>query len=85
MSPAQVILKWSVQRGTSVVPKAYGKDHMKANIDILDHADLPAEDMALIDGITKSKPALRFNDPIHYWGFDIYSEERDEPVRADYE
>jgi D-xylose reductase len=34
VSPAQVVLKWAVQRGTAVIPKSANLDRMAQNINI---------------------------------------------------
>jgi len=44
--PAQVILSWAVQRGTTVVPKSEDNERMITNITLV---KLPADDMKTID------------------------------------
>ena len=56
---AQVLLRWQVQRGTSVIPKTTKKHRMAENIDIFDF-ELTAEEMKALDALDKKK---RFNDP----------------------
>lgn len=46
-TPAQVALRWNVQRGVVVIPKSVHKERMEQNMDIWDFA-LSAEDMAEI-------------------------------------
>lgn len=46
-SPAQVALRWNVQRGVVVIPKSVHKDRMQQNMDIWDF-ELSPEDMAEI-------------------------------------
>lgn len=46
-TPAQVALRWNVQRGVVVIPKSVHKDRIKQNIDIFDFA-LSESDMAEI-------------------------------------
>lgn len=58
-SPAQVLLRWGVQRGTSVVPKTSHADRLKENIAIFDF-ELSADEMAMISGLDRYR---RFNDP----------------------
>ncbi|WP_343214736.1 aldo/keto reductase [Enterococcus alishanensis] len=43
-SPAQVILRWQLQRDTVVIPKSANVDRMKQNIDVFDF-ELSQEDM----------------------------------------
>merc|ERR1712139_628654 len=46
---AQVSLKWQVQQGIPVIPKASSATHLKENIDLFDWK-LSAEDMATLTG-----------------------------------
>lgn len=50
-SPAQVVLRWSLQKGCVVIPKASSKQHLEENLD-LDFL-LSDEQMSLIDGLDK--------------------------------
>lgn len=47
---AQIILKWNIQNGVSVIPKSVHKDRIKENIDIFDFM-LDGEDMEKIDSL----------------------------------
>jgi D-xylose reductase len=58
-SPAQVLLRWGVQRGTSVVPKTSNVDRLRENMAIFDF-ELSSEEMAAISGLNRNR---RFNDP----------------------
>ena len=58
-SPAQVLLRWGVQRGTAVVPKTSNVDRLKENLAIFDF-ELSADDMEKIDALNRNR---RFNDP----------------------
>jgi len=58
-TPAQVVLRWAVQRGTAIVPKTTKPDRLKENIDLFNFA-LSEEEMKAIDGLNKNR---RFNDP----------------------
>lgn len=46
-SPAQVVLRWNVQRGVVVIPKSVHKNRIEQNIDIWDF-ELNDEDMKAI-------------------------------------
>ncbi len=46
-SAAQVVLRWNIQRGVSVIPKSVHEDRMKQNIDIWDF-ELTDEEMSRI-------------------------------------
>jgi D-xylose reductase len=58
-SPAQVLLRWGVQRGTSVVPKTSNVDRLKENMAIFEF-ELSNDEMASISGLNRNR---RFNDP----------------------
>jgi D-xylose reductase len=58
-SPAQVVLRWAVQRGTSVVVKSLKPTRMQENLAV-DDFELPEEDMAAISALNRNR---RFNDP----------------------
>jgi 2,5-diketo-D-gluconate reductase A len=49
-SPAQVVLRWHVQQGIAVVPKASHPDRLRANLDVFDF-ELTADEMARIAGL----------------------------------
>ena len=58
-TPAQVVLRWGVQRGTAVIPKTTKKERLAENLDIFDF-ELTAEEMNAISGLNQNR---RFNDP----------------------
>ena len=58
-TPAQVLLRWGVQRGTAVVPKTSQPKRLAENLSLFDFL-LSAEQMLIIDGLNKNH---RFNDP----------------------
>lgn len=58
-STAQILLRWAIQRGTSIIPKSSNPQHMRENLDILDFA-LSDDEMQEISGLNQDK---RFNDP----------------------
>lgn len=49
-SPAQVMLRWHVQEGRSVIPKSTKPDRIAENFDIFDF-ELSADERAAIDGL----------------------------------
>lgn len=57
-SPGQVVLRWGIQRGTSVLPKSTNPDRIKQNLDVLDW-ELSDEDMKALGGI---EPKVSFDD-----------------------
>ena len=58
-TPAQVLLRWGVQRGTSVIPKTSRPERLAENLAIGDFT-LTAAQMAAIDALDQGR---RFNDP----------------------
>lgn len=58
-TPAQIVLRWGVQRGTAVIPKTRQVDRLHENINIFDF-ELSANEM---QSIAKLNRHQRFNDP----------------------
>ena len=58
-TPAQVVLRWGVQRGTSIIPKTSKTERMRENLAIMDFA-LSDDEMAAICALDQGR---RFNDP----------------------
>jgi diketogulonate reductase-like aldo/keto reductase len=49
-TPAQVMLRWGLQHGRSVIPKSTKPSRIAENLDVFD-VELSAEDMTAIDGL----------------------------------
>jgi diketogulonate reductase-like aldo/keto reductase len=49
-SPAQVMLRWGVQQGRSVIPKSTKPHRIAENLDVFDF-DLTADELAAIDAL----------------------------------
>lgn len=63
-TPAQVLLRWSTQRGIAVIPKSNNPDRLQQNLDVVDGSfDLTADQIEKISALDKG---LRFNDPGFY-------------------
>lgn len=58
-TPAQIVLRWGVQRQTAVIPKTTSRERMIENITIFDF-ELTDEQMTAISGLDQGR---RFNDP----------------------
>ena len=58
-TPAQVVLRWGIQRGTSVVPKTSKVGRLRENLALFDF-ELTADQMAAISSLDRHQ---RFNDP----------------------
>lgn len=63
-TPAQVILRWLIQRNIITIPKSVHLERMKQNIDIFDFR-LTEEEMQAIKTLEKGQPVdgLRHDDP----------------------
>ena len=64
-TPAQIVLRWGVQRGTMIIPKTSNKDRLAENFDLFSF-ELTEEEMSVIAGLNKNQ---RFNDPGVYAEF----------------
>jgi D-xylose reductase len=58
-TPAQVVLRWGVQRGTGIVPKTSRPERLAENLAIFDF-ELSADEMHRISSLDRGR---RFNDP----------------------
>lgn len=58
-TPAQVVLRWGVQRGNAIIPKTTKPERLIENASLFDF-ELSADDMAAINALNKNQ---RFNDP----------------------
>lgn len=58
-TPAQVVLRWGVQRGTAVIPKTSRPERLRENLAIFDF-ELSADEMRAITALDRHQ---RYNDP----------------------
>jgi len=58
-SPAQVLLRWGVERDTAVIPKSTRAQRLRENLSIFDF-ELTSGEMAAISALNRNR---RFNDP----------------------
>jgi 2,5-diketo-D-gluconate reductase A len=56
-TPAQVLLRWCLEKGVVAIPKANRMDHARENLDVFDVA-LGPEDMARLDALDTHWSAL---------------------------
>ena len=61
-TPAQVVLRWGVQRGTAIVPKTTSRQRLIENISLFDF-ELSEDEMSSISSLNRHR---RFNDPGHF-------------------
>lgn len=67
-SPAQVLLRWGIQRGNSIIPKTTKVLRLKENIGLFDFS-LSADQMDAISSLNINR---RFNDPAEFADIPIY-------------
>ena len=58
-SPAQIVLRWAVQRGTAIVPKTSHRERLAENLALFDF-ELSSDEMQAISALDRGR---RFNDP----------------------
>jgi D-xylose reductase len=58
-TPAQIVLRWGIQRGCSVITKTTKPQRLQENLQVFDFA-LSDDEMAAISALNKNR---RFNDP----------------------
>ncbi|OGY17599.1 MAG: hypothetical protein A2784_00630 [Candidatus Chisholmbacteria bacterium RIFCSPHIGHO2_01_FULL_48_12] len=65
---AQVLIKWSLQRGLVVIPKSTTPERIAENIDVFNF-ELIDKQMQQINGLNKNQ---RIVDPIEWWGIPYF-------------
>ena len=63
-TPAQILLRWSTQRGIAVIPKSNNQNRLAQNLDVCNF-DLDKDEIEKISGLDKD---LRFNSPTNVSG-----------------
>jgi 2,5-diketo-D-gluconate reductase A len=56
-TPAQIMIRWNLQRGTVPIPKANHIDHLKEDIDVFDF-EISQADMATLDRLNEHYSSL---------------------------
>ena len=62
-TPAQILIKWALQRNTAVIPKSVSSKNIKLNIAVFDF-ELSQEEMTILANLTTHH---RFVDPYDWW------------------
>jgi len=65
-SPAQVILRWQVQLGHSIVRGSKTPSHIAENLDLF-NCELPNEEMAQINGLDKGEPIFQRTPEVEHF------------------
>lgn len=68
-SPAQILLRWAIERDTIAIPKSTTPERIKENIDIFDFL-LSSEDKKEIKALDRK---LRYVDPQEWWKIPYFS------------
>jgi alcohol dehydrogenase (NADP+) len=53
-TPAQVLVRWAIERGTSAIPKSKDPQRIKKNIDVFDWS-LPGEDFRALSSLPEQR------------------------------
>ncbi|MEM2282648.1 MAG: aldo/keto reductase [Candidatus Hadarchaeales archaeon] len=56
-TPAQVCLRWALQKGAAVIPKASTEQHLRENLQVFGW-ELPEDDIARLDSLNRGKSVL---------------------------
>jgi 2,5-diketo-D-gluconate reductase B len=67
-NPAQVTLRWILQKEMIAIPKASSKEHIKENFEIFDF-ELSDEDMSIIDGLHLKKTKRLITPDFHEFNY----------------
>ncbi|RLN09597.1 NADP-dependent D-sorbitol-6-phosphate dehydrogenase [Panicum miliaceum] len=68
-TPAQLVLRWGLQKNAVVIPKTSKVERLQENLEVFDF-NISDEDMEEIKAIDKNH---RSNQPAKFWGIDVYS------------
>ncbi|WP_123533869.1 aldo/keto reductase [Halosimplex salinum] len=71
--PAQIVLKWAIERDVVVLPKSSSPDHVRSNADLFDWS-LSDEDLAALDDRDRDYPV--YDTPARDWSSDVYGIEQ---------
>jgi len=61
-TPAQVVIRWHIERGSIVFPKTVNRSRMDENFDVFDF-ELEPRDVVAIDGLDKGEPGRTGPNP----------------------
>ncbi|HCS79338.1 TPA: aldehyde oxidoreductase [Patescibacteria group bacterium] len=67
-TPAQILIRWALQRGLVVIPKSAHPDRIQENIHVFNF-ELSSNEMERINNLNRN---LRFIDPVDWWGLSYF-------------
>jgi diketogulonate reductase-like aldo/keto reductase len=67
-TPAQIVLRWAIERDTAPIPKSTNLARIKENMEVLDFTLSSAE----VEILTALDKRLRYVDPIDWWGIPYF-------------
>jgi diketogulonate reductase-like aldo/keto reductase len=68
-SPAQVVLRWALERDVVPLPKSSTPEHVRANFDLFEWS-MDEDDLALLDDLDRNEPV--YDQPARDWTSDVY-------------
>jgi diketogulonate reductase-like aldo/keto reductase len=68
VSPAQVVIRWGIERDIVVLPKSSSPEHVRSNADL--DFELSEEDLAALDDRDRDYPV--YDHPARDWTSDVY-------------
>jgi aldehyde reductase len=68
-TPAQLVLRWGLQRNTVVIPKTSKLERLQENFEVFDF-DISGEDMEKMKAVDRN---YRTNQPAKFWGIDLFA------------
>ncbi|WP_181685651.1 aldo/keto reductase [Halorhabdus salina] len=68
-TPAQIVLRWAIEKDVVVLPRSTSRGHIEQNIDLFDF-ELGAEDHARIDELDRDEPV--YDDRARSWDDDVW-------------
>jgi len=67
-TPAQILIRWSLQRDLVIIPKSTNRDRIQENFDVFDF-ELTDPEMQKVNSLNKNH---RYVDPAEWWGLSYF-------------